>query len=640
MNGTMAVFRREVAARRDLFLLAAAVLVIVLMMPLVPGTGNYSPTEIRGVASQVLALLLGCGVAIGLGLSVFGSDLSAGRLGFFFARPVTARSIWVGRILAAIAIALVCELVVIIPAVVENSGRLIGFHAKSWWAIACAFVLLPILLCLASHALSLMSRARSAWLLLDLVGVVAVAVGSWLVIRPLFVMGAAKAVFVVGTLLAIAIVGALFLAGFAGLAVGRTDLRRIHAALSVVLWAVLGLVVVCLAIYGGWLRGFGPAEMDDVDVFSVAPDGEWIEVWGGAPWRLDVRRRLLISSVGDRHVMLPASWAGYGPDLVYAADGGTAVGFSRSSRSENLGSLWWVDLTADAPELTETLLIAPPRTVPALSPNGSRVALLEDGTLSVYDLASEELVTAIRLPAPYRKATLLFFERDRLRLFARPGGDEALITLIAEVNSESGKFFETGRIESGADARWMAIDSGAARMIFCVREDRAPVSRCALRDARDGSLIREFDHNGPPRFLDDGRLVFLIDDPVEGTRLLVESADGETRIERALAKADWEDLGGEALAGRVVVGHLDDLDNRTHGRRYDLIAVDGGETRPMGDGLRRAHRGFQWIWGGGGLIRWNVDSPESNRMFTDRTGAVVRWDPETGELLHVVGGAE
>ncbi len=207
-----------------------------------------------------------------------------------------------------------------------------------------------------------------------------------------------------------------------------------------------------------------------------------------------------------------------------------------------------------------------------------------------------------------------------------------MITLIAEVDLESGKLFKKqGRIrDPGADARWMAIDSGAAaRMIFCVREDRAPVSRCTLRDARDGSLIREFDHNGPPRFLDDGRLVFLIDDPVEGTRLLVESADGETRIERALANAAWEDLGGEALAGRVVVGHLDDLDKRTHGRRYDLIAVDGGETRPMGDGLRRAHRGFQWIRGGGGLIRWNVDSPESNRMFTDRTGAVVRWDPET-----------
>jgi hypothetical protein len=640
MNETMAVFRREVAARRDLFLLAAAVLVIVLMMPLVPGTGNYSPTEIRGVASQVLALLLGCGLAIGLGLSVFGSDLSAGRLGFFFARPVAARSIWVGRILAAIAIALVCELVVIIPAVVENSGRLIGFHAKSWWAIACAFVLLPTILCLASHALSVMNRARTAWLVLDLVGLVACTVGSWIVIRPLYVLGAAWAVFVVGGVLAVAVGFALAVAGCSGLAVGRTDLRRMHAALSVTLWSLLGAAVIGLAFYGGWLRGFGPAEMDDVDVFSVAPDGEWIEVWGGAPWRLDVRRRLLISSTGDRHIMLPMSSGRDGLEMVYSPDGGTAVGITRISRSESLTSLWWVDLTSDVPKLTETLLVVPKWTLPALSPDGSRVALLEDGTLSVYDLASEELVTAVRLPAPYRKATLLFFERDRLRLFARPGGDEALITLIAEVNLESGKFFETGRIESGADARWMAIDSGAARMIFCVREDRAPVSRCALRDARDGSLIREFDHNGPPRFLDDGRLVFLIDDPVEGTRLLVESADGETRIERALANAAWEDLGGEALAGRVVVGHLDDLDKRTHGRRYDLIAVDGGETRPMGDGLRRAHRGFQWIRGGGGLIRWNVDSPESNRMFTDRTGAVVRWDPETGDLVHIIGGRQ
>jgi hypothetical protein len=40
------------------------------------------------------------------------------------------------------------------------------------------------------------------------------------------------------------------------------------------------------------------------------------------------------------------------------------------------------------------------------------------------------------------------------------------------------------------------------------------------------------------------------------------------------------------------------------------------------------------------MVLWYIDSPESNRVFTDRSGAIVRWDPETGELVHIVGGAD
>ncbi len=638
MKHTMAVFWREITARRDLLFLAVAVLVIVLMMPFVPGTGNYSPSEVRGVVSQVLALLLGCGVAIGLGLSVFGADLSAGRLGFFFARPISARAIWVGRILAVLVLALVCEFVVLVPAMVENIGRLIDFSAKTWCAFVCAFVLLPTILCLASHALSVMNRARSVWLLLDLGGAVAIGVGAWLVIGPLYGLGAVLAIFVVGSLLAIAIAGALGVAGFAGLALGRTDLRRMHGAMSLVLWSLSGAAVIGLAFYGGWLRGFGPSEMDEVDVFSVAPDGEWIEVWGTAPRHLDVRRRVLMSSNDDRYLALPVSWNESSMELAYSADGGGAVGFNHVSGSGNFSSLWWLDLTADQPVIMESLLVVPQRTVPGLSPDGSRVALLEDGTLSVYDLVSEQLVAAIRLPAPYRKATVLFHEHDRLRLFARPGGDEALMTMIAEVDLELKKLDETGRIEGAGDSSWMQVDSSATRMVFCVRENRGQAFRCSVHDGGDGSLIRELDHGGLMRFLEDGRLVSLTGSKSEGRRLLVESADGLTTTEHSVGEADMAFLGGEALPGQIVVARLLNLEEVNQGYRYELVDVDSGAVRLIGSGLRKGYPGIQRLWGGGSTVLWYLDSPESNWIFTDRTGAVVRWDPETGELVHVVGG--
>jgi len=636
----MAVFRRDFAARRDLLLLAFALMIIAVLMPLVPGTGNYDPASVRSVTSQVLALGLGWCVAVGIGLSVFCADLSAGRLGFYFARPVTARSIWAGKVLASLAVVLACEGVVILPAVVAEGTHLMDINRYGWLAILCTFVLLPILLLFFSHAVGVMGRARTAWLVFDLVGLVACAVGGWLTIRPLYVLGAARAVAVVGVLLAIAVIGALVVAGWAGLAVGRTDLSRTHGALSLVLWALVGAAVVGSATLSAWLRDFGPAEMDEVEVFSVSPDGRWVEVWGGAPKRLDVRRRVFISCDGARHLTLPAASTGYPVELIYSADGGTAIGLDSMSGSQNFSSLWWADLTAEKPKLVETLLVFPSRTIPALSPDGSQVAILEKGTLSVHDLRSEQLVAAIRLPVSFRKATVLFFEHDRLRLFARSGEDELSTILIAEVDLEKRTVEETGCIEGVQRSRWMALNRNAERMILSVRDDGLSVTPRSLRNARNGSLIRELHDPGSVRFLEDGRVVTLTESPGDGALLLVEAADGLTKITHPLGEADWEGLGGEALPGQVVVGRLPDLAERTQGHRYDLVDVDSGEIRPISIGLRKVHPGFQWVWGGGGMVVWYVDAPESNRIFTDRTGAIVRWDPEKGELEHIVGGSQ
>lgn len=640
MKATMSIFRREFAAKREFLLVAVAAVAIACLMPYLPGFETQNPVDVRSVTSQVLALGLGLALAVGLGATVFGSDLSAGRLGFFFARPVGAAALWTGRIAASLAIVLACEAVVVIPALIMEKSFFLRLNATAWRANFVALVILPFVLLLVSHAVSIMLRARTAWLFLDLAALLAIAVGAWLTVRPLMLMGAVKAVTLMESLLVGAAAIALAAAGLVGTAVGRTDLRRTHGALSVTLWSLLGVAVACLLVSSGWLRGFGPAQMDDVEVFSVAPDGGWIEVWGSAPWRLDVRRHALVSSDGARHLVLPAASTGYSMELIYSADGGTAIGLDSTSGSQNFSSLWWADLTAETPKRVETLLVVPSRTIPALSPDGSRVAILEEGTLSVHDLGSEQLVAVIRLPVSFRKATVLFFEHDRLRLFARSGEDELSMILIAEVDLEKRTVEETGRIEGVQRSRWMALDRSAERMILSVRDDGLSVTPRSLRNARDGSLIRELHDRGSVRFLEDGRLVTLTEAPGDGALLLVEAADGSTKITHSLGEVDWEGLGGEALPGQVVFGRLSNLDERTQGRRFDLVDVDSGEIRSISTGLRKVHPGFQWVWGGGGMVFWYVDSPEANRVFTDHAGAIVRWDPKTGDLEHIIGGSQ
>jgi hypothetical protein len=636
----MSIIRREFAARRDLLVLAAAVMIIAVMMPLMPGTGNYGTSDVRSLASQVLALMLGYSVAIGLGISVFGSDLSAGRLGFFFARPVTTRAIWVGRMLAALAIVFACEAIVIVPAVVAEGAQLVHINPTGWWAIVSAFVLMPIILCLASHALSVMGRARSAWLLLDLAGLVAVAVGSWLAIRPLIVMGAIRAVVVVSTLLAVAAAAALAIAGWAGLAVGRTDLRRTHGAMSIALWSLLGVAVACLLVSSGWLRGFGPAQMDDVEVFSVAPDGGWIEVWGSAPWRLDVRRHALVSSSTDRFLLLPMSWTRYQRELVFSVDGRTVVGLGLVAGPEKFSSLWWSDLEAHDLHLQETTIVVSGRATPSLSPSGSRIAILDAALLSVYELESEHLLTAISIPQNLQSAVVFFVDEGRLLMFARHGREDDAPLHIARVDVESGHLAEITPIEDIAEYPSIVVDADVSYFFVSTGKNEEGTARRQLHDAKTGAKIRDFNPKDWLRFLADGHIVAFSETEDGRTFVAVESVDGSERVEHDLGVVPGLRIHGEAIAGSLVVSRLEDPGDWQRGRIAELLDLETGDVRRVAEGVNRGYSPTQHVWARGLSATRCLKSYDASCLFEDSSGAIVRLNPQTGDLVHIIGGAK
>jgi hypothetical protein len=377
--------------------------------------------------------------------------------------------------------------------------------------------------------------------------------------------------------------------------------------------------------------------MDDVEVWSVANDGSWIEVWGGAPRRLDVRRRALVSTIDQRIVMLPPSWHEYMMEALYSDDGSTAIGFDDVPGQEYTKALWRVDLRAESPAISRTTFMVKPRTAVELSSDGSRTAFVENGTLSVYELESEQLVAAYRLPARFAGATMVFLENDLLRFYSRNGDDSDITIRIGEFRVAENRFEETGRIDDLLGPMWMALSSSGKNMIVGLPSSEAGERIRVLYDAVDGARIREIGRRGVSRFLADGRVLSILRGP-EGSRVIVESVDGLARVEHDLGRADWEGLGGEALPGKMVVMRLYSLGDRTDGRSCELVDVDSGETRTLASGIRRVHDGYQWLHGGRLMVRWYKSSPEANRIFTDSGGAVVRWEPDTGEMVHVVGG--
>ena len=638
MNGTMAIMGRELVARRDLLLVAAAAAVMAWLMPLLPGLEDYDPADVRDVSSSALALALGWGLAIGLGATVFGSDLSAGRLGFFFARPVKGLAVWCGRSAAVLILVFGTELLIVLPSLLSDGNAGLNLGVDGGWLLAIAFFGVPVLLLLAAHTASIMLRARTAWFFLDLVGCVAVGVVGLMTLRPFVWMGAESAAWVIAGALFTALVIALAAAGAVGTATGRCDLRRTHAALSITLWSVLVITIGAVAAYAGWIQSFEPGDVDRVEVLSVSPTGEWVEVFGWAPGRLDVQRRFLISIIDDRWLAIPHQDRWWWNSMVFSTDGSRAAWLGAGREGEPR-ALRYVALNGVELDAVSTTILVPFTADFDLSPDGAQVAVVEDGMLAIYELADERLLTAVRLPEDLRKATMFFLDVDTIRLYGRAPGSERESIRIAEVRVPSGKILPTGEITDAPDSIWTAFDSGVEIIVVGGRSEGPVHGVRNMYDARSGELIRTLD-GGFPRLISRGRIATLREEDDGRDWLVVESSDGADRAEYDFGIGVDATLGGEALPDELMVFRIVDPAVPSEGRRADLIDLETGRWRPVATGVDRVRVGFRWKSGAIGPSFWHVNQAAAARLLTDRTGALVRWAPDSGELVHVVGGRD
>lgn len=638
MAGTVSILAREFSARREVLLVAAAAAVIAFLMPLMPGLGGYRTDDVWTVASNTLALAVGWGIALLFGATVFGRDLSEGRLGFYFARPVSGLAVWWGRMLAAYLLILASEAVALLPSFFGGI-RVIASSTDWGWPAVVAYLVMPLVLLLLAHAVSVMVRARTAWLILDVIGFAVFPVVAWTSLRPLLVMGAEQALWVIVGAFAVALLLSLAVGGAVGLVTGRIDLPRTHRALSLALWCTLALGTMCIAGYSLWLRDLDPPDFDSVDVASVAPDGAWLEVFGYSHNRLDTRRRCLISTVDERWVSLPEQWGAYPTDVVYSGDGSTALWFGEGV-GEGPRTVWWVNLQDQNPLPRQTNLVVPMSSYLSLSEDGDRLAILDSGTLSVIDLPNERLVTAVRLSEDLDRVTVLFPSEETLRLFARVGHRDAQSLLILEIQVATGKVVQTGTIENVGDRPAVIVDHGVDHLIVRTRSEDGVTVRSRICDAGDGTLIRRISANGLPLFLGDGRLVSLRSGASGAMYLVVESVTGEMRMTYPVDGGSDAILRGEAIPNGVVVSRLEDPADREQGRRFDLVDVDSGEVRTIGQHLRRAVGSLPWQRGTAAFVIWYRNDPSASRLFIGQTGALLRWDPESGNLVHVIGREE
>ena len=116
MKGFLAVARREVRERRFVFAAAAFASVFPFVMPLFLGWKRGGAPEVRSLMATVLGVGFVLALAVGLGMSMLAPSMANRRIGFDLARPVSSLALWYGHLAATLLMAALAAVIIGIPA--------------------------------------------------------------------------------------------------------------------------------------------------------------------------------------------------------------------------------------------------------------------------------------------------------------------------------------------------------------------------------------------------------------------------------------------------------------------------------------------------------------------------------------------
>lgn len=574
MRGFAVVFRREVQERRLLLLMALLLGLVPLIVPLVPGVGSSHPSDLRQATAVGLMLIASLSLALLLGATGIAGDLMAGRMSFYFSRPLAAWTIWAGKLAAMFGLVLSVSVLIVLPTLLIEGfsapSRLVpslqGFGLALDSASLVPWVVVVVLVLLGAHFLAVSIRSRSPWLALDLAGLVVTAgvtASVWraclregLVAFARFRPDSGRPVTLLAWMfggLGLALVLALLIAGALQVSAGRIDPRRGHRMQSLVLWSLVVPVLAGLVGLSRWAVAATPGKLAQVEMVQLAPRGPWMAVHGPVRNRPGFYSSLVVDPESGRFARTRAAVSPAGaPDIRFTEDGRLAYWFEPQDFPGSPLELMTLDLTdpAPRPRATGAVFSAAPtgdRLDFLLSPDGRRLAFANGRRLTVEELATHALLVAQEFETddPYHARTLQFEGPDRLRLdvlnqyqyrASMPNlrrlsrweetasdRDKAQVTLY-EADLSTGRLTKTGRVESSLDvAFWERSPDGERGALF---------GRNALevRDGRTGELISTIAGRSLfARFFPGGLLV--VQRAAEGREVLLFDRDG--RQERA-----------------------------------------------------------------------------------------------------------
>ena len=638
MRRFAAVAIREIVERRFVLLAAAGASLIPLLVPLLPGVPGDGSSA-TGISALMISCAFGLGGALLVGASVVGRELGEKRLSFHFARPLPSAVIWGGKLVGGLALVLLAQAVVVLPALALKLGPRGLWEGLLDLRVVAALHLLVVPLFLLSWVGSVPLRSRSPWLAVDFVLLAAFPAILYALGRRLLLYGQVpsptNALVGAGVFLA-----TLIAATFAQVAAGRTDARRGHGAQSLVLWGALGAAVLALSV---WVeRRVDPGFRSFVTAVTspAGSNGDWVLLEGTPKVRDDYRMaRYLVDLRTGRSLLLPVSFG-----HVVSGDGSRATWIGSSSPFDKGPRRTVLDLsTGDSSEYPTGSM----EFELALSADGRRLASLSiDGVCEVTDLESGRLLASVKVPGIELWFTRVAFETaDVVRIepiIRRPAEaiERQAVPPLPPVPALFLLDVPSRKVAPAALAvtpspRIQRVFGSAGRWRAFVRrsEDRY---RLHLLDLSSGSVLASFGEpdarsGSAPRGgpLADGR-AWVLSPSAAGGHLSLISPDGAlVREVRLPARSGMWDVGFEVAPGVLPVSIPAWVRNARP--RCLLVDLNTGETREAGP-LRAVESHSLAI------AAPPPGSPVTRLFAEAETGRLVLFDPATAAQTPLTRG--
>jgi len=618
MSDVLVIARREVEEKRLIFIAAAAFACMAVLMPFVPGI-HGSPREIIAVVSGVFPAGYALAVAVLLGGSIVGRDITAGRMSFYFARPVSGAAIWFGKLLAAALIIVVSYLIVALPGIVVGPNA-----ASSLWRMDAQIIGIIAAITAANfilaHAIGTMVRSRSALIAFDFFAASASVLVSWLILRPLLDGAALSAVKVLAWAAGIALFIAFIAAGTWQLVDGRTDRRRSHAAFSKVLWLVVGVFLAGAGIFTAWIVMASPSDVDNIGVYSSG--GNSALVLGTTSHRFDFQPAFLMNTATGDYERLGGVWRWEG---TISRDGSTFVVVQRVSYTRMIGEVVVRSTKPGAPLVRTSIMVNGWEPI-VMTDDGSRIAVAQgNNLLTIYDVAQRKSLGSLRLEA--RPNWMFFASPDVLKIFT---ADKILGSPAAEPRTIASLTYDVPSRtlrhlgQTTISARFMRLESNAdASRVILYPTSVAPL----LCDGATLQPIATLPRHRTSVFLRDGRIALVSVDRT--VSLIVTDPNGLPQRTIDLGTGWGIYRSAEVGPGSVMVSIAEQQGGKSY--RAVTVDVDRGVLRTQRD-LVAAKRRFLSI---GGDPRTLPERPE--QLMTTKEKTLVSWNALTGETKTLVG---
>jgi len=614
MNDTLVIARREVAEKRFVFVAALAFAAIAVIIPFAVRAKH--PAEFIVILSMVCALNFSLGLSAVLGGSIVGRDITAGRMSFYFARPVSALSIWFGKLAAAALLVVASFVIIAVPAVAAGMplNRIWGTSGLVW---AGMFLSAAAGLFFVLHAAGTMVRSRSALIVLDFVAAVVAGWCGWMIVRPLVEGGATRAVNAIAGGASILLVAGFLAAGAWQLADGRTDRRRSHAAFSKVFWGSVAVVLLIAASFGGWVV-FAPPSALGKTAEAEMSSGNMALLAGTAEGRFDFHPQFLYNIATGDYERLGGAWH-YGG--VLSRDGSKFIAVERTSMRANYGEVVIRDTKPGSP-FVGTSIMAGGFDYHAESNDGSRIAIVRDGNLSVYDTVRRQSLGSMRLQV--RPHAIFFTSADSLRIYAvdnEAGRSDPQPRHLESYDYDipARAFSRVGELKF--ESRFVTLTTSDDGSRLFVRTGPHEAMLCDGRTLQPIATLTQFRRG---TFLRDGRPVMVLQDDT----VTIANRDGAVVNKIAIPKHAGVYGIAEVAPGKLVVPIVEG--GKQSAWHALLVDVDRGVLRSDPD----LHPVVPVSNGIASDPRPTVIAP--TMLMTTPGGSLVAWNALTGERRDVI----